>query len=64
MLQRAYERAKVMAKDGVVSLSALDEAQKNGGHSDDSTAADSRRDFSEGSDLRGDFDKEFLFEVL
>ncbi len=29
MLQRAYERAKVMAKDGVVSQSALDDAQKN-----------------------------------
>ncbi len=29
MLQRAYERAKSMAKDGVVSQSALDDAQKN-----------------------------------
>ena len=29
MLQRAYERAQKMAKDGVVSESALDDAQKN-----------------------------------
>ena len=29
MLQRAYERAKGMAKEGVVSQSALDDAQKN-----------------------------------
>lgn len=29
MLKRAYERAQTMAKDGVVSPSALDEAQKN-----------------------------------
>jgi HlyD family secretion protein len=29
MLKRAYERAQKMAKDGVVSESALDEAQKN-----------------------------------
>lgn len=29
MLKRAYERAQQMAKDGVVSASALDEAQKN-----------------------------------
>jgi HlyD family secretion protein len=29
MLKRAYERAQRMAKDGVVSESALDEAQKN-----------------------------------
>lgn len=28
-LQRAYERAKTMAKDGVVSASALDDAQRN-----------------------------------
>ena len=42
----------------------LDKEQKDGGHSDDSTAADSRRDFSEVSDLREDFDREFLFEVV
>jgi hypothetical protein len=42
----------------------LDKEQKNGGPSDDSTAADSRRDFSEVSDFRGDFDLEFLLEVL
>jgi len=29
LLKRAYERAKNMAKDGVVSASALDDAQKN-----------------------------------
>lgn len=29
MLKRAYERAQTMAKDGVVSPSALDDAQKN-----------------------------------
>jgi HlyD family secretion protein len=29
MLKRAYERAQQMAKDGVVSAAALDEAQKN-----------------------------------
>jgi len=29
MLKRAYERAQQMAKDGVVSASALDDAQKN-----------------------------------
>jgi len=29
MLKRAYERAQTMARDGVVSASALDEAQKN-----------------------------------
>ncbi|HKD15938.1 MAG TPA: efflux RND transporter periplasmic adaptor subunit [Candidatus Angelobacter sp.] len=29
MLKRAYERAQQMAKDGVVSVSALDDAQKN-----------------------------------
>jgi HlyD family secretion protein len=29
LLKRAYERAKNMAKDGVVSVSALDDAQKN-----------------------------------
>ncbi|HZQ67501.1 MAG TPA: efflux RND transporter periplasmic adaptor subunit [Terriglobales bacterium] len=29
MLKRAYDRAQGMAKDGVVSVSALDEAQKN-----------------------------------
>jgi HlyD family secretion protein len=29
MLKRAYERAQQMAKDGVVSASALDEAEKN-----------------------------------
>src|SRR5262245_19506380 len=29
MLKRAYDRAQQMAKDGVVSASALDEAQKN-----------------------------------
>ena len=29
MLKRAYERAQTMAKDGVVSASALDDAQKN-----------------------------------
>ena len=29
MLKRAYERAQTMARDGVVSPSALDEAQKN-----------------------------------
>ena len=31
MLKRAYERAQTMAKDGVVSPSALDDAQKNYG---------------------------------
>ncbi len=29
LLKRAYDRAKTMAKDGVVSVSALDDAQKN-----------------------------------
>jgi hypothetical protein len=43
----------------------MDKEQKDDGHSDeDSTAHDSRRDFSEVSDLRGDFDIEFLLEVL
>jgi hypothetical protein len=41
----------------------LDKKQKDGGHSDDSTDPDSRRDFSDVSDLRGDFDIEFLLEV-
>ena len=41
----------------------LDKKQKDGGHSDDSTDPDSRRDFSEVSDLRGNFGIEFLLAM-
>jgi len=37
---------------------------KDGGHSGDSTDPDSRRDFSEVSALRGNFDIEFLLAVF